>query len=118
MGFVLDAILKRDLLIGPVTINADFESPSIDIDNREAEFGVLFSYDSGSSVDMKLSLQFSPNRIDWFDVEGSDVTITDDSGNHFWDIGGTGASFLRVKVVVNGGSVDVSKISYSGKRRH
>lgn len=118
MGFVLDAILKKDILIGPVTINSDFESPSIDIDNREAEFGVLVSYDSGNSVDMTLILQVSPNRIDWFDVDGADIAITDNSGNHFWDVAGTGASFLRVRIAVTGGSIDVSRISYNGKRRH
>lgn len=118
MGFILDAILKKDILIGPETINSNYTSPSIDIDNRESEFGVLFSYVDGTAVDMVLHLQVSSDRINWFDVTGSDVAVSDASGNQFWDVGGTGASFLRVRVEVIGGSMDISKISYSGKRRH
>lgn len=118
MSQVLDAILKKDILVGPETVNAAYESPSIDIDNREDEFGVLFSYDNGSAVNMTLWLQVSPDNINWFDVADSDQVITDPSGNHFWDITGTGSSFLRVRVAVTAGSIDISKIFYSGKRRH
>ena len=119
MGYgVLDSTLKRNILIGPETVNANFESSYIDIDNREDEFGVLFSYENGSAVNMTLWLQVSPNGITWFDVADSDQVITDPSGNHFWDISGTGASFLRVRIEVVAGSIDVSSISYSGKRRH
>lgn len=118
MPSVLDSILKIDILVGPETINSDFYSESIDIDNREAEFGVLFSYENGAAVNMTLYLQVSPDNQTWFDVADSDQVITDASGNHFWDIQGTGSSFLRVKVVVAAGSIDISKITYSGKRRH
>ena len=118
MSYVLDAILKKDILIGPETINATFNSESIDIDNREDEFGVLFSYENGSAVNMTLWLQVSPDNQTWFDVLDSDQAIVDAAGNHFWDVAGSGASFLRVRVVVTGGSIDISKISYSGKRRH
>lgn len=118
MPAILDAILKKDLLIGPQTINTNFESSYIDIDNREEEFGVLLSYENGSSVNMTLWLQYSPDSINWFDVTDSDQVITDSEGNHFWDISGTGASFLRVRVEVASGSIDINKISYSGKRRH
>lgn len=115
---VLDAFLKKDILIGPETINTNYESPSIDIDNREDEFGVLFSYENGASTNMTLWLQVSPDNQNWFDVVDSDQVITDVSGNHFWDVAGTGASFLRVRIEVTSGSIDISKISYSGKRRH
>lgn len=118
MSGILDAILKYDILIGPETVNANFESPSIDIDNREDEFGVLFSYENGASVNMTLWLQVSPDNQTWFDVADSDQLITDPSGNHFWDVAGTGASFLRVRVEVTSGSIDISKIFYSAKRRH
>jgi len=119
MGYgVLDATIKRDILVGPETINSNYESPSIDIDNREDEFGVMFSYENGASVNMTLWIQYSPDNQVWFDVADSDQVITDNDGNHFWDISGTGASFLRVKVEVTAGSIDISKISYSGKRRH
>jgi hypothetical protein len=118
MGYVLDSILKKDILIGPESVNANFESPSIDIDNREAEFGVLFSYENGAAVNMTLWLQVSPDNITWFDIGDSDQVITDPSGNHFWDVGGTGGSFLRVRIAVTAGSLDISSITYSGKRRH
>lgn len=115
---VLDSILKSDILIGPESINANWESPSLDIDNREGEFGVLFSYENGVAVNMTLWLQISPDNINWFNIVDSDFTITSASGNHFWDVPGTGGSFLRVRVEVTAGSLDVSKISFIGKRRH
>lgn len=115
---VLDTLLKKDIVIGPETINSDYESPSVDIDNREAEFGVLFSYENGSAVNMTLWLQVSPDNLIWFDVVDSDQVITDATGNHFWDVAGTGASFLRVRVDVTAGSIDITKIFYEGKRRH
>jgi len=118
MPAVLDTILKKDIVIGPESINSDYESPSLDIDNREAEFGVLFSYENGTSVNMTLWLQVSTDNQNWFDVADSDQVITDPTGNHFWDIAGTGASYLRVRVAVTSGSLDISKISYNGKRRH
>ena len=114
----LDSILKKDIVLGPEPVNADYVSPSIDIDNREGEFGVLFSYENGTAVNMTLWLQVSPDNINWFDVVDSDQVITDATGNHFWDVGGTGGSFLRVRVDVTAGSIDISKIFFDGKRRH
>lgn len=115
---VLDGILKKNIFEGPETVNADWESPSLDIDNREGEFGVLISYDNGASVNMTLQLQYSPNNINWFDAENGDQLITDNAGNHYWDIPGTGASFVRVIIDVTSGNIDVTKISLNGKRRH
>lgn len=36
MGFVLDAILKKIMIDGPVTVSDGYTSEIIDIDNREA----------------------------------------------------------------------------------
>jgi hypothetical protein len=44
--------------------------------------------------------------------------ITDDSGSHIWDIVGTGAVYCRIRIEVNGGSMNLQSARLSGKRRH
>jgi len=118
MGFVLDHILKKIITAGPETVNADFESNSIDISDREDEFAVTLDYSNGSSVGMSLFLQVSTDNIVFADVDGSEQAITDDTGTHIWDIAGTGATYLRVRIAHSSGSIDIDEIRYTGKRRH
>lgn len=118
MGFVLDSIIQEDLLVGPETIDTSFSTDYIDISGTEDDFSVNFVYDSGSSVDMTLYLQVSNDGTNFVDVGDSDQVISDNSGTHLWDIASTGAIFLRVRVEVRSGSIDIQRISFSGKRRH
>lgn len=117
MGFILDAILKKEL-DSNVDVVDTYASPSIDIDNREAEFAVSVEYSEGINVDMELFLEFSLDNKQFFRIEDSKQIITDDSGNHIWDVSGTGVSFLRVGIEVNGGSIKLDRVFYNAKRRH
>lgn len=117
MGNVLDAILKKTIDQQQI-VNADYYSPIIDIDNREDEFSVQVIYENGINVDMVLQLEVSVDGTNFSVINEADQTIVDDSGSHIWDVFGSGVTYLRVKIQVNSGSIDINKIIYSGKRRH
>lgn len=117
MGQPLDGILKK-IIDSNFTINTEYISDRFDIDNREAEFSIQFTYDSGINVDMALTLEGSIDGENFSELSDSEQLITDPSGTHIWDIIGTGVPFLRVRVQVTTGSIDVTEILYSGKRRH
>lgn len=118
MGFVLDSILKKDILVGPETVNANFTSDQIDISGTEDDFAVSLVYSNGNSVNMVLNLEVSTDGVNFSIITDSDQAISDASGSHIWDVQGTGATFLRVTIDVIGGSIDVDKIEFTGKRRH
>jgi len=118
MGFILDSILQKNILEGPETVNADFTTDSLDISNREGEFAVTLDYSNGSSVDMVLYLQASTDNIVFADITDSEQAISDNTGTHIWDVAGTGAQWIRVRVQVLGGSMDIDSVRFDGKRRH
>jgi len=118
MGFILDSIRLKEIIEGTESINMDWVSPSVSLDNREGEFSVSFFYENGSAVDMTLWLQISSDNINFADLTNTNQLISDASGSHIWDIAGSGALFLRVRVAVTGGAIDISRIFYAGKQRH
>ena len=118
MGFILDAIRRKEILESTESVILDWTSPAIDLDNREGEFSITFYYDSGASVDMTLKLQISSDNENFADLADTDQVITDNAGTHIWDISGSGALWVRVKVEVTDGSIDVTRILYTGKQRH
>jgi len=118
MSNILDAILIKEMIDSPTTVNTDFETDSIDISNREAEFSIQIDYDSGVNVDMDISVSLSNDNESFVPITDSTHTITDADGTSLFDIAGTGANFLKVEIVVNTGSIDLQMVRYSAKRRH
>jgi len=118
MGFVLDAIIREDIFIGPETVSVDFLTDSFDISKAESDFSVQLTYDNGSAVNVNLYLEVSSDNVNFSEITGSGQNISDASGSHIWDIQGSGAVFARVKIEVIAGSIDLQKIEYTGKRRH
>jgi hypothetical protein len=118
MGWILDNIRLKELIDSPETVNVDWESPSVSLDDREGEFSLTLYYENGSAVDMILRLQISADNENFADLAGTDQAITDSSGMHIWDIAGSGALWVRAKVIVNAGSIDVTRILYAAKQRH
>ena len=116
MSRVLDAILVKEMCSYPTTVNTNFTSDVVEIDNREDAFTVQLNYNNGSSVDMDLNLEYSSDGINF--VVAKTQNITDDTGTHLWDIEDTGSRYLRVTITVNSGSIDVTRMLYSGRRRH
>ena len=118
MGFILDTIRLKEILENSETVNVEWTSPSVSLDDREDEFSIMLTYENGVSPDMTLILQFSSDNIHFSDLIESYQGIAGTSGSHIWDINGSGALYVRVKIVVNSGSIDVSRIFYAGKQRH
>lgn len=119
MGNVLDAILKK-VMIKNETINAEYVSNPIDIDNREGAFGIQINYSNGfpnPTVDIDVVYELSLDNVNYVPVTSQTVNIPDEDGTVLIDIIATGASYLRLRFIVNSGSIDVTAI-YSGKRRH
>jgi len=114
---VLDSILVNELIDAPITVNTNFTTEIIDISNREDEFSVQVVWDNGSSVDIDIVLEVSSDGTNFAPM--STTNITDAANNLLLDVtGGSGTRFARIHFEVIGGSVDVSRILYSGKRRH
>lgn len=118
MGFALDSIIKQKMIDSPTTINSAYTSNSVDIDKVEGDFAISFEYDNGSTVDMDLSLEVSNDNVSFSEITDSIQNITDNSGLHIFDVTGTGTSFVRVKVAVTTGSIDIQSIDFVGDRRH
>lgn len=57
MGFVLDTILIKDLVIVNTPVNVDFATDPVDLKFREAEFGIQVNYDSGIELSVTTSGQ-------------------------------------------------------------
>lgn len=118
MGFILDSIRLKEMLEGTETVNVDWYSPSVSLDDRENEFSIQINYENGSAPNMSLILQISSDNINFADITESVQAISDASGSHIWDVAGSGALYARVKIAVAAGSIDVTRIFYAGKQRH
>lgn len=118
MSNVLDTILIKELVIGPVVVNSDFETDYVDISFKEGEFSIQLSYESGIDVNMEIILQLSNDAENFADIIDSTQIITDPSGSHIIDVLLTGTNYARVKINVNSGSITLKDCVYKGKRRH
>lgn len=115
---VLDQIKKKDLIESTETVNTDWQSPSVSLDDRTDAFSIFFKYDSGSTVDMKVYLQLSNDNENFGNIEESLVTITDNTGSILFDLDGSGAQYARISIEVTSGSIDVTRIRYTGSQFH
>lgn len=115
---VLDTILIQDMVVGPVTVNSDYQTASIDISFKEAESSIQLTYNGGIGVDMEIVLEVSNDNVNFSPITDSAQLITEASGSHFIDIFGTGANYIRVAINVTSGSIDVQSCTWKGKRRH
>lgn len=118
MGFVLDSLLKKFLVEGPVAISSDYTSETYDISGAENSFSVQVEYDSGVGLDMDLYLEVSTNGTSFIRIDESAQKVTDTEGSHLWDITEMGVAYVRVAFVVNTGSCTLGNTILSAKRRH
>ena len=118
MGNVLDTILIEELVDTPTTVNTTFVSKSVDISFRENESSIQTVYNNGTNVDMRIVLEVSNDNVNFSEISDSEQVITDDTGSDIIDIFGTGTNYLRIKIEVTTGSIDVQSIIWKGKRRH
>lgn len=116
----LDQIRKKDIVPTPVTVNSDWETESASLDDRDGPFSISFRYENGSSVNMTAWLELSATGEDddWSRVDSSDIAFTDNSGSINYDVNGSGMQFVRIAVVVTGGSIDVTSGLYIASQFH
>jgi hypothetical protein len=113
---VLDIILLKDLVTDPVTVNTEYISETIDVSFREDEFAIQVNWENGLGVDMEIFLEASNDNVNYAPM--SSQAIEDESGMHMFDVGFCGAVFIRIRIEVSAGSIDLTGISYRAKRRH
>jgi hypothetical protein len=118
MSNVLDTILIRDMIGGTTAVNSEFTTESIDTSFKEGPFSIQLVYTGGVNVNMNLVLQLSNDNVNFADIDDSIQTITDSDGSHIWDVLVTGTNYVRVKVEVTTGSINLDECRYKAKRRH
>lgn len=118
MSGAYDQIRKKDLISASETVNADWVSPSVSLDDRVGAFSISVDYANGSSANMKVFVQLSNDNTNFGEITESETAILDDSGTILFDLEGSGAAFARIKIEVTAGSVDITKIHYNATQFH
>jgi len=124
MGFVLDSILKEDLIGSRDESGTTFETinisgNTISSDSSKSEGGFLLSitYENGVGNDIDFFLEGSLDGQAYAPIPDTTQNITDASGSITWDVIDSNSNFVRIGWTVNSGSVDIYG-QYSAKRRH
>lgn len=119
---VIDIIRRKQLIDSPETVSMDWASPSVSLDDRQDEWSLSLKYENGIGVNMTVFLQLSVDDENFGDVssntESYEVQITDTEGVIIFDVDGSGASFARLRIQVDSGSIDVVEVKYLAKQAH
>jgi len=118
MGNKLDAIIKKVMLEGPLTINTTTRSDIVDISGVENSLSIQLDYENGVGLNADISVEVSVNSRDFVEIPESIQNITDVNGTHIWNFSEQGTNYIRVVITINSGSLDIEEIILSGKRRH
>lgn len=118
-----DQIRKKQLLLAPETINTNWISPSTSLDDRVGAFSLSLKYENGTGVNMRVFVQLSNDNQDFGDITGtlSDpayIDITDNTGTALFDLEGSGAAFIRLRIEVTSGSIDAISLLYNALQFH
>ena len=116
MGTRLDILQIRDLITAPVAVTTEYISEVIDISNREDEFSVQVGYENGVGVDCTIAVEVSSDGFNFGVIDDVGKTEDGDAG-HIFDFDGTGTAYLRARITMNSGSIDLNQILYKAKRR-
>jgi hypothetical protein len=120
----LDIIRRKNLIEAPETVTTDWASPSASLDDRADEFSLSFNYENGSSVNMRVWIQLSNDNENFGDITDNSnsqptyIDITDPQGTVIFDINGSGAQYVRFRIEVTGGSIDIVNCVYLAKQFH
>jgi len=117
MGFILDAIIKRQLLKDEL-INDDFVTESIDVSGVDQAYMLQLDYFEGDgNIEGTVSLEASIDNVNFVPYELSEIEFNDDDGTFIWDVSNSGAVYIRLNFNITAGQFRASA-SFSGKRRH
>lgn len=119
MSGVIDAIVKGELVVGPVTVNSDYTSESMNISGVEDTYSVQIEFSNGNgSVDITTFLEVSVDGNVYVPITETELSDTDDSGVVIYEVTGRGVEWLRVGITVTSGQFTLDRILVSGSRRH
>lgn len=118
MGFILDSIIKKKFVEGPLAVSADFTTEFFDISGQEGSLSIQIDYSGGVGLDMDIYLEVSVNSQSFVRIDESLQNVTDDFGTHVYDLSEVGVAYIRVALVVNSGTLNIDEIQLSAKRRH
>lgn len=126
MGFILDAIIKKDLIgsrdddgtTNYETINSTDTTIGADLSGSEQGYLVGLDYSNGvGTVDITFFLEGSVDGVAYGQLPDSSQQITDNSGSITWDVIDSNANFVRIGWTVVSGTLDIYG-RVSAKRRH
>lgn len=125
MGFVLDSILREDLIgtrdddgtTNYEAINASGDSAIADSSRSEGGFLLSVTYENGVANDVDFFLEGSLDGVTYAPIPDTTGNVADASGSITWDVIDSNTNFVRIAWTVNAGSVDIYG-QYSAKRRH
>ena len=125
MGFVLDTILREDLIgsrdddgtTNYESINSSGNSESADASRSEGGYLLSITYDNGVGNDVDFFLEGSLDGVSYAPIPDTSSNITDADGSITWDVIDSNTNFVRITWTVNSGSMDIYG-QYSAKRRH
>lgn len=106
----------QDTPIYQTILSATTLSSWINIGEYEGPFSIQVVWESGTAVNMSSELEVSNDGIHFSTYPLSNLPITGANGNNFYDIAECGANFMRVKIVITGGSATISTL-FNGKAR-
>ena len=99
-----------------LSVSSTTNSDPMDIGSTEGPISVQIAWKNASSVDMIATLELSNDKEFWVPLTAQQRVIdSDTSESHIWDLS-TGVEYLRVNILVNGGSADFT-IKLNGKSR-
>lgn len=120
MSFNVDQINVKNIVPSPVTVNTDWATDKASLDDLFGAFMIYIKYDNGVGATITATLQMSPTGedSDWANVADTDVVITDSSGTVSYDVSGSGMQWVRIKLTVAAGSIDVTSGDFRGTQAH
>lgn len=120
MSGAYDQLRKHEYIEAPETVNTDWYSPTISLDDRVGAFSISLKYVNGTSVDMKVFVAISNTGEEgtYGNIAESLVQITADSGTILFDSIDSGAAFCKIFIQVTGGSIDVTSVYFNGTQFH
>lgn len=125
MGFVLDSILREDLIgsreddgtTNYESINVSGNSEEADASRSEGGFLLSITYANGVGNDVDFFLEGSVDGVSFAPIPDTTGNVIDASGSVTWDVIDSNTNVIRIGWTVNTGSIDIYG-QYSAKRRH
>ena len=124
MGFIIDSIIKKELVGTRQGLDTSFEtinftgaSDSVDATATEQGFLILVAYTNGVGINATFRVEGSADNQAFAPIPGLEKVVTDATGSIVFDAININANYVRLSWEITSGSVDIFS-NFSGKARH